>query len=234
MNAGNRERRAPVDRDDLGVRVRRTKHLDVEQAFGLEGVALRATHHEWSGRRRQAAAECIAGIGFFDVGLAVQRVLDRAIPCAAADVALQRRAEVCTLRLIQRRAGQDHARGAEAALKSLRIQERLLHRMNGRLAGKAFDGGYRVTCGAERRNQAAMHRFVVEQHGAGAAIAGVAAFLDAEMAELAQERAQALPGARLLFEILAIDLETQIYSTSSSQISEASRSVMCLRQNGLP
>jgi hypothetical protein len=54
------------------------------------------------------------------------------------------------------------------------------------------------------------------------------------MAELTQERAQALPGARLLFETPAIDLETQIYSTSSSQISRASRSVMCLRQNGLP
>ena len=45
-------------------------------------------------------------------------------------------------------------------------------------------------------NQAAVHRLAVDQHGAGAAIAGVAALLDAEMSELAQERAQALPGAR--------------------------------------
>ena len=79
-----------------------------------------------------------------------------------------------------------------------------------------------------------MHWLVIEQHRAGAAIAGVAAFLDAEMAELAQERAQALPGAGLLLETLAVDRETQIRPTSSSRISDASRSVMCLRQNGLP
>ena len=84
-------------------------------------------------------------------------------------------------------------------------------------------------------NQAAVHRLVVEQHGAGAAVAGIAALLDAEMAELAQERAQALPGARSLFETLAVDLEAQIYSTSSiAAISAAKRSVMCLRQDGLP
>ena len=39
-----------------------------------------------------------------------------------------------------------------------------------------------------------MHRLAVEQHRAGAAIAGVAAFLDAEMSELAQESAQTLSG----------------------------------------
>ena len=68
------------------------------------------------------------------------------------------------------------------------------------LARKALDGGDVAALGAERRDQAAMHRLAVEQHGAGAAVAGVAAFLDAEMAELAQERAQALPGARRLRE----------------------------------
>ena len=62
---------------------------------------------------------------------------------------------------------------------------------------KALDGGDLAVLGAEGRDQAAMHRLAVEQHGAGAAIAGVAALLDAEPAELAQEGAQALPGARL-------------------------------------
>ncbi len=86
--------------------------------------------------------------------------------------------------------------GAEAALKPLRIEEGLLHRMGAAVGREAFDGGgRRMAFGAERRDQAAMHRLAVEQHGAGAAVAGVAAFLDAEMAELAQERAQALPGA---------------------------------------
>jgi hypothetical protein len=135
------------------------------------------------------------------------------------------------LRLVQRGAGQDHAGGAEAALEALGVQERLLHRMDRRLVGQALDGGDHVAFGAKGRNQATMHRLVVEQHRAGAAVAGVATLLDAEMAEFAQERAQALPGARLLFEILAVDRKAH---ESSSRISDASRSVMCLRQNGLP
>ena len=49
--------------------------------------------------------------------------------------------------------------------------------------------------GAEGRHQAGMHRHAVEPDGAGAAIAGIAAFLDAEAAVLAQEGAQALAGS---------------------------------------
>src|SRR6202789_3046896 len=176
--------------------MRRAKNLDMKQAFdlGVEGVARRAAHHEGTSRRGQAAAERVAGSGVFDVGLAVERILDRAIAGAAADIALQRRTKILPLRLVQRGTGQDHAGGAEAALKSLRVQKGLLHRMDGGFARKAFDGGDRVAFGAERRNEAAMYRLVVEQHGAGAAVASVATFLDAEMAELAQKRAQALPG----------------------------------------
>ena len=48
--------------------------------------------------------------------------------------------------------------------------------------------------GAERRDQAAMHRLAVEMDRAGAAIAGIATLLDAEPAGLAQIGAQALPG----------------------------------------
>jgi len=65
--------------------------------------------------------------------LAVERVLDRAIAGAAAQIALQRGGKIGALRLVQRRAGQDHARGAEAALKRLRVEKGLLHRMRGRL-----------------------------------------------------------------------------------------------------
>ena len=57
------------------------------------------------------------------------RVLDRAIAGAAAEIALQRRAEILPLRLVQARGGQDHAGGAEAALESLRVEKGLLHRM---------------------------------------------------------------------------------------------------------
>ena len=86
--------------------------------------------------------------------------------------------------------------GAEPALKRLRIEKRLLHRMRAAVGREAFDGGDGMAVGAEGRDQAAVHRLAVDQHGAGAAVAGVAAFLDAEMPELAQERAQALSGAR--------------------------------------
>ena len=144
------------------------------------------------------------------------------------------RPEILPLRLVQRGAGQDHAGGAEAALESLRVEEGLLQRMRATLAAKSFKGGDRVPFGAERRDQAAVHRLAVDQHGAGAAIAGVAALLDAEMAELAQKGAQALPGAGSFRELPAVDVESHGCALSSARISSASRSVMCLRHTGLP
>src|SRR6266567_8607887 len=100
--------------------------------------------------------------------------------------------------------------------------------MGAALGRKAFGRRHRMAVGAERRDQAAMHRFAVEQHGAGAAIAGVAALLDAEMPELAQERAQALPGLRRFRKRLAVDLNRHVGARNSLRISSASRSVMAL------
>src|SRR6478609_181985 len=108
--------------------------------------------------------------------------------------------------------------------------------MGAAIRGKAFNRRHGVTVGAERRDQAAMHRLAVDQHGAGTTVAGVAALLDAEMAEFAQERAQALSGLRRFKELLAIDLERHAYAVpcNSLRISSASRSVICLRHVGLP
>jgi hypothetical protein len=78
------------------------------------------------------------------------------------------------------------------------IQKRLLHRMSAAVGRQAFDGGDGVAVGAKRGDDAAVHRLAVEQHRAGAAVAGVAALLDAEMAELAEKSAQALAGLRML------------------------------------
>ena len=61
---------------------------------------------------------------------------------------------------------------------------------------EAFDGRDLAAFGTERRDEAAVHGLAVEQHAAGAAVAGVAAFLDAEPSELPQEGAQALARAR--------------------------------------
>src|SRR6476619_6699791 len=106
--------------------------------------------------------------------------------------------------------------------------------MGAAIRGKAFNRRHGVTVGAERRDQAAMHRLAVEQHRAGAAVAGIAALLDAEMPELAQEGAQALPGLRRLRECLAVDLKAHGCACNSARISPASRSVMCFRHIGLP
>ncbi|MGY4503057.1 hypothetical protein ACVWYH_007014 [Bradyrhizobium sp. GM24.11] len=239
VHAGYGHRRRSVDRDDPGMRMRRAQQLDVQQAVDLrvERVARRAADDVRARGRRQAAAEGIAGLdACLDIGLAVDRILDRAIAGAAADISLQRSAEVGALRLVQRGAGHDHAGGAEAALKSLRVQEGLLHRVRAVFAAKTFDRRDRVPLCAKRRDQATMHRLAVEQHGAGAAVAGVTAFFHPEMAKLAQERAQALADARRLRKIRAIDLEAHggVAPRSSARISSASRSVMCLRQSGLP
>ena len=239
VHAGYGHRRRSVDRDDPGVRMRRAEQLDVQKVIdcGVERVARLAADDVRAGRCRQAAAERAAGLdAVLDIGLAVDRILDRTIAGAAADVALQRGAEIGALCLVQRGAGQNHPRGTEAALESLRVEERLLHRVRAAVTGKSFDRGDDAAFGAEGGDQAAMHGLAVEQHCAGATIAGVAAFFHAEMAELAQERAQALSGAWRLRKCRAIDLEAHggVTPRSSARISSASRSVMCLRQSGLP
>ena len=82
-------RRAVVDRDDFGVRMRRANELDVQQALDhrVEGVARRAAHHLRAGGRGQAAAERGASGRVFDVVLAVKRIFDRTIAGAAAYIA---------------------------------------------------------------------------------------------------------------------------------------------------
>jgi len=122
------------------------------------------------------------------------------------------------------------------ALKRLRIEKSLLHRVRSARGREAFDGRDRVAVGAEGGDQAGMHGLAVDQDGTGAAVAGVASLLDAEMAEVAKKGSQALPGARGLRKILAVDLNGHGYTRacSSARISSARRSVMCLRQAGLP
>src|SRR6266702_3912324 len=97
--------------------------------------------------------------------------------------------------------------------------------MSATVRRKAFDRRHGVTVGAERRDQATMHRLAVDQHGAGAAVAGVATLLDA-----------ALAGLRRFGKLPAVDLERHAYAVpcNSTRISSASRSVMCLRHIGLP
>src|SRR5213078_2775746 len=130
------------------------------------------------------ACGCGARDCVFPIRLAVQRVFDGTIAGAAAQIAFQRCAEILPLRLVERCTGHDHARGAEPALKRLRIEKCPLHRMGTAIAREAFDGGDGMALGAKGGDQAAVHRLAIDQHGTGAAVAGVAPFLDAEMPEL--------------------------------------------------
>src|SRR5207344_2453297 len=100
--------------------------------------------------------------------------------------------------------------------------------MGAAVGRKAFDGGDGMALGAEGRDQTTMHGLAVDQHGACAAVAGVAALLDTEMPEFAQERAQALAGLRRFGKLPAVDLERHVYAVpcNSTRISSASRSVI--------
>jgi hypothetical protein len=76
------------------VRVRRAQHLEVQHALhrDVERVARGTAHHLRAGRGGQAAAERGTSFGLLDIGLALERVLDRAVAGAAADIAFQRAA----------------------------------------------------------------------------------------------------------------------------------------------
>jgi hypothetical protein len=157
-------------------------------------------------RIRQARAAGPAGDVILDFSHAGKSVADRAVAGAPAQVALERMRQVRPLLFSERSRRHDHARCAKAALERLRVQEGLLHRMQRTILRQPFDRGHRAPGGAERRHQAGMNWNAVEPHGAGAAVTGVATFLHAEHAAIAQKGAQALSGRRRGGKQLAIDV----------------------------
>ena len=174
-------------------------HRQVHRVAGAAGDDRRAE------RVSEACAAGFAG----DVRLgrrdAMNGVPDRPIAGAATQIAFERARQVCLLLVVERGDGHDHAGGAEAALKSLGVEKGLLDRMQLAAGREPLDGRHLAIGGAKGRHEAGVHRFAVEPDRAGAAIAGVAALLDAEEAELAQEGAQALTGLRLGGKPLSID-----------------------------
>jgi hypothetical protein len=111
--------------------MRRAQNLQVQQPLDrqIHRVARLAGHDGIGERIGQAGAECLAGLVRLDVACAKQRVVDRPITGAAAEVALQRVRQIGLLRVGQCHRGHDHAGGAIPALEGLRIVKRLLHRM---------------------------------------------------------------------------------------------------------
>ena len=156
------------------------------------------------GQRARGTAAVADVAGQFD------RVENLLVAGAAADVAAEALLDLLAVRErigAQRRGGGHHHAGdAVAALAGARLVERLLqHGELARLA-QAFDGLDRRALGLRDRDQAGFQQHAVDEHRAGAAFAGAAAFLGAGVAEIvAQEVEQAqvrLGGAR---DLAAVD-----------------------------
>src|ERR1700730_18159083 len=135
----------------------------------------------------------------------MQRVVNAVITGAAAKIALQEARQVLARFRIEGRGGHDHAGGAEAALKGLRIEKGLLHWVQLAVACKSLDGGDLAPRGAEGRRKARGERLSIHKAGARATTALVAAFLDAEKSESAQESAQALARKRFRRDRLPVE-----------------------------
>ncbi len=240
VDAGHPQGGRGVDGEDPGVRVRGAQQLHVQQPLDLdvEGVAGGAGDDLRAGGSAEAAADGLPGARLLRVPDPAQRVLDRPVAGAAAQVSLQRLRQVGELPFVQGRGGHQEAGRAEAALEALRVQEPLLHRVQFAVLGQPLDGGHGPALGAYGRVQAAVYGFAVHLDGAGAAVARVAALLHPEPAALAQVRPQALPRARLGVERLVVDPDREAHrpasSVSSRRICSAKWKVMCRRQAGSP
>src|ERR1700722_11001511 len=159
---------------------------------------------------------------FLDRLDAVNRIIYRPVAGASAEIALHHPRNIQAVFFAETCDGHDGSRGAKAALKSSRIDERLLDRMQTSIARETFDSGYFVAFGAEGGNETAMHRLAIEPDSARAAIAGVATLLHPEPSHVTQESTQALARLRLFCEILAVNYVAHDYlSPSSRRISSA-------------
>src|SRR5579885_1361788 len=116
------------------------------------------------------------------------------IPGAAAEVARDPIADLGLGRIEvaveQRLRGDQQARRAEAALQRRVLQELLLYGMQLAAGGEALDGLDRVPFGLDGEHQARAHETPVQDHAAGAAVAGAAAFLAPGEVELVAEHVE--------------------------------------------
>ena len=224
-DARNGEGGILANRLDARVSVRRPEQFQMQHALdrGVERVPDLAGDDRFRCRRQQSCAARFAGLIFLDRRDAVDRILDRVITGASAEIALEIARQVLDLFFVQSRCGHDHAGRAETALETRRLHERVLHRMQIAVLREAFDGRDLVTVSAKGGNETAMNRDSVEPHRACAAIAGVATFLDPEPSHVAQESSQALSWPRLFRERLAVDEVTHgcTLFESSRRISSA-------------
>src|ERR687889_144876 len=203
--------------------------------FGIEGVACLARDDPLARGGGQARSAGRARSVVLDSFVPVDRILDRTVPGAAAQVALQEPRQILTFLLGEVGRRHDHSGRAETALKALGFEERSLHRVQLSILRQTFDRCDLAAFGAEGRNDTAVDRNPIKPDGARPAIAGIAPLLDAEPAQFAQEGAQALAGRGLVRERLAVDVIAHIsphaawLPESSRRISSAKWKVRCWR-----
>ena len=187
--------RRRVDAEDAGVGVGAAQdpgveHARVGQVGGVDRLAA-----DLGGAVEPALVEGPRGWRILTApqrGGPMDRPDDGEVAGATADVAVQRRLDVffrgVRILVQQGAGGEDHARGAEAALEAAFLPERLLHRVQRVVAAEALDGRQRASVDLVGEGRAGAHRTAVQQHGAGAADLHLAARLGApEVQGLAQE-----------------------------------------------
>src|SRR5215472_2255547 len=140
------------------------------------------------------------------------RLDDVLVAGAAAQVAGQRPAHVFLggvgVLVEQRLGGHHHARGAEPALQAVLLLEALLQWVQLAGGGQALDGADLVPVGLDGQHGARLHRAPVDQHGARAAVGGVASHVGAGQAEPAADQVgQQQPRLHLGDLLLAVDRE---------------------------
>src|SRR4029079_11380328 len=113
-----------------------------------------------------------------------------------------------SVRLEQRRCGDQHARRAEATLHTTALEEGPLEWCQVRAVGKPFDRRHFASLSLEREVRARVHRPAIEEHHAGAALRIVAALLRASEADRISHRDKECR-RRLQLELVAhaVDLE---------------------------
>src|ERR1700730_18355936 len=189
------------------MRMRRPEYFQVQRVRHrhVECIARFAGDDRFGEGAAQARAACSPRHVVLGIDDAMQRVVDAVITGAAAKITLQEARQVLARFRIERRGGHDHAGGAEAALKGLRIEKGLLHGVQLAVACQPLDGGDLAPRGAEGRRQARVEGFTIDMDGASATIALVASFLNAKKYKSAQEGAQALARKWLHRKLLPVD-----------------------------
>ncbi len=200
FDAGHGTRRAGVDAQDARMRVRAAQHLQVQHVGHPQvgGVLHRAGHLARRVDARRVVTDEAGGLALLQraggqaavehVARQLHRVQDLLVAGAAADVAAQPFLDLVQvgLRASPQRGGggHHHARDAVAALAGAALVKRALQHRHAGVAVQVVHGLHRGALDLLHRHQATLDQLAVDEHRAGAAFTGTAAFLVAGQLEL--------------------------------------------------